>query len=449
MAKLKRLNRSDRAKYHAKLGNVVREISKSSGIIATKSGETFAINDSADAPISGLRIFGRTDQVKTTGANLFDVHNAEYIESKAYAEVSSDGTLKVASAVNGSYQSAKFTIYKPTIEETLWISFKARIGTNKTVPAARVRYENSTTGDSATVYTAPTLTKEWMQCGYKLPISAARLELYDSIIIQVYSNNSGTALSKDEAYVELKDIMISTSDVSYEPYTGLAPSPSPEYPQKMNVVQSGKMNLSIADESGHAYSSIIQIPFKMRGIPVPSGGNITDENGQQWICDEIDTKSKELIIRIGEAVSSSGDDWGANSIGSGVYYLGNVDVMKNTFAMCEEYRSVVYTNNTMETEDNIIAVKNYISIKDSRYASIKEWAAHIKAYPIKIQYVLAEPIRITLDDVYNLSTLQTYKPTTVVSNDAGAIVELSYYVDKKNYIDQKFAELQALALENK
>lgn len=591
MAKLKRLNRSDRAKYNAKFGDVVREISKSSGIISTKSGETFAINDSADAPISNLKIYGRTDQVKTTGANLFDVHSAEYIESKAYAEVSDDGTLKVAPAVNGSYQNAYFSIYKLTVPETIFISFKARMGTDKTVPLIRIRYKNSESGAMTTLYNVTNLTQEWGSYAYKLSITEPRLAEYDTIEIIAYSNNSSTTIPKDEAYVELKDIMISKSDVPYEPYTGLAPSPSPEYPQALKTIAEGgsvgahirgkqlfnpkwihnhsaggatvtnngdgsltvsgsgtliytfaktyvvsdeearkflkpgvlyckfdkitypymeiqvkvdgvklvsfsnreniaKRGIDISsafegnkkitlvvytgygttgstinpgtirpllwqdgdetyDEYREPKTATFPTPNGLLGIPVESGGNYTDVNGQQWICDEIDTDANELIVRIGEVESSSIGDWGTSTLSSSTYYLNNINAKKNTFAMCEEYRSVAYSRETLESDDKIVIVGNSVSIKDSRFVSKEEWGAHIKAHPIKIQYVLAEPIRIPLDDVYNLSTLQTYKPTTVVSNDAGAIVELSYYADKKNYIDQKFAELQALALENK
>lgn len=39
-------------------------------------------------------------------------------------------------------------------------------------------------------------------------------------------------------------------------------------------------------------------PTGLPGIPVTSGGNYTDENGQQWICDEVDFERGMKVLRI-------------------------------------------------------------------------------------------------------------------------------------------------------
>lgn len=39
-------------------------------------------------------------------------------------------------------------------------------------------------------------------------------------------------------------------------------------------------------------------PNGLPGIPVTSGGNYTDENGQQWICDEVDLERGMKVLRI-------------------------------------------------------------------------------------------------------------------------------------------------------
>ena len=191
--------------------------------------------------LEGENIEGTT--VTTSGANLFDVFNAEYIESKAYPEVSDDGTLKVTSSVNGSYQYLYFSIYKPTIPETIFISYKARMGTDKTVPLVRIRYKNSESGATTTLYGVTDLTQEWKSYAYKLSITEARLEEYDTIEIIAYSNNSSTAIPKDEAYVELKDIMISKFDLPYEPYEGETYTPDTDGKIEINSI-SPIMNIS-------------------------------------------------------------------------------------------------------------------------------------------------------------------------------------------------------------
>ena len=39
-------------------------------------------------------------------------------------------------------------------------------------------------------------------------------------------------------------------------------------------------------------------PTGLPGIPVASGGNYTDQNGQQWVCDEVDLKRGVKVQRI-------------------------------------------------------------------------------------------------------------------------------------------------------
>ena len=47
----------------------------------------------------------------------------------------------------------------------------------------------------------------------------------------------------------------------------------------------------------------IQTPNGLPGIPVDSGGNYTDEIGQQWICDEIDFKRGKYVERVGSVLA--------------------------------------------------------------------------------------------------------------------------------------------------
>ena len=64
-------------------------------------------------------------------------------------------------------------------------------------------------------------------------------------------------------------------------------------------------------------SLTLSTPNGLPGIPVKSGGNYTDEDGQQWVCDEIDFVRGKYIQRIGKTnfVETS---WIRNN--SGQYY---------------------------------------------------------------------------------------------------------------------------------
>lgn len=46
-------------------------------------------------------------------------------------------------------------------------------------------------------------------------------------------------------------------------------------------------------------------PNGLSGIPVTSGGNYTDQNGQQWICDEVDLEREVMVQRVDKAAFDS------------------------------------------------------------------------------------------------------------------------------------------------
>lgn len=52
---------------------------------------------------------------------------------------------------------------------------------------------------------------------------------------------------------------------------------------------------------------IVPTPNGLPGIPVSSGGNYTDEKGQQWVCDEVDFKKGVYVQRIGKKTITSKD----------------------------------------------------------------------------------------------------------------------------------------------
>ena len=51
---------------------------------------------------------------------------------------------------------------------------------------------------------------------------------------------------------------------------------------------SGTIVLTLGDGDGKTQTLTLPTPNGLPGIPVTSGGNYIDQNGQQWICDEVD-----------------------------------------------------------------------------------------------------------------------------------------------------------------
>lgn len=180
-----------------------------------------------------------------------------------------------------------------------------------------------------------------------------------------------------------------------------------------------------------AQTLIVPTPNGLPGIPVSSGGNYTDEKGQQWVADEIDLAKGERVERIGKTV---------------------VDGEKVKFVASS---NSVYWNLPFKTSPGIISG----SPCTSRYfADGKFWANNsydfvwttpgkMKPYfdtseelnafcvqknsegnPLTIYYCIETPIRTPLspETIAAYKALRTYSPTTTVINDAGAGMSVGY-----------------------
>ena len=76
--------------------------------------------------------------------------------------------------------------------------------------------------------------------------------------------------------------LASIMDDTYEPYYS---NPNPDCPVPIESIGDGG-SLMVTTQDGTVIN-IADIGIEGYGIPVSSGGNYTDSNGQQWICDEL------------------------------------------------------------------------------------------------------------------------------------------------------------------
>ena len=67
----------------------------------------------------------------------------------------------------------------------------------------------------------------------------------------------------------------------------------------------------------------------------------------------------------------------------------------------------------------------------------------LETTPLHCLVKLNTPIErdLTPEEIAAYKALRTYSPTTVITNDAGAGMEVAYVADTKAYIDKKFKEL--------
>lgn len=200
------------------------------------------------------------------------------------------------------------------------------------------------------------------------------------------------------------------------------------------------LRLTVVDSEWDSYKEeqTLVLNRTLPGIPVKSGGNYTDVNGLQWICDEIDFERGVYIQRItskvldGEtvrpyqAVHSNGQTYCAIYPGDCIY---TSPVMSNRYAS-----NVV---NWSDLDNSLYGTGGAVVINDSRFTSVEEIVSILQTELPEIYYVLATPIETPLTDeeLFNFSQLHSNHPTTTVLNDSGVKMEVSYNADTKAYFN--------------
>lgn len=193
----------------------------------------------------------------------------------------------------------------------------------------------------------------------------------------------------------------------------------------------------------------LQTPNGLPGVPVSKDGNYTDSNGQQWICDEIDLGRGKYVQRIGH--NANVNDW--------VRMPGNPDIESTTsrFALNIEnidnymYSPCICNRLSYAKVDSYGTEGTYTTINEpgskrifARIEGITSLEDFRAAMPdLEVIWLLETPIETDLpaEEIAAYKALRTYGPTTVITNDAGAGMEVTYVADTKAYIDKKFKEL--------
>ena len=177
------------------------------------------------------------------------------------------------------------------------------------------------------------------------------------------------------------------------------------------------------------------------GVPVTSGGNYTDSNGQQWICDEIDYARGVYVQRVGLVSKKiSLYNLAAMPIQNGLFQVLDFKVKPFSPVMSNLFKEG-YTQNVNHTISTNRGNNDYAYFYYSEYTTTEELISAKGEDTLTITYVLEAPIETPLseEELAAYAALHTYKDHTTVSNDAGAWMELEYVMDAKKYIDGLFA----------
>lgn len=393
-------------------GNVVPgEVASGGGdgiaIINTMSGESpLVIPDSAERVNKGLELGGKTEQVQTTGKNLFDSNIAKNKEN--YKEVTIAGSVIYAIELS----------LKPNTKYAFQCVIKS-VTTTMNVGNSTIRYVVSD-GQKRVI-----MTNE------------------DGKLYIGFSGNVDSEIGK--IGVSIVDIQVEEGDTqtAYEPYTGGKPSPSQEYQQKIKNV--GKWN-----EAKQKYEVDVKITNaeqnwnKEQSLTLTSDRPIT-----KW--DRLVEQGGEYGWLYGSVIATIDETTGISLYTSGElkgFYANvkNIDP-KEKIGYCDK----LYSRKMLNGEPCILfgmANNSFLytlNTRDFYGETVSEIREKLKEYPLNIvgKSASTEFVPLPQEEQNAIRALKTYYPTTVITVDGGELdpdIKVTYTADTKNYIDNKFGK---------
>lgn len=175
-------------------------------------------------------------------------------------------------------------------------------------------------------------------------------------------------------------------------------------------------------------SMSVTTPNGLPGIPVSSRGNYTDENGQQWICDEIDFGRGVYVKRV----------YTVDVDGVNVYfsqYATFCNMSLRMLPMCKyagNSGQQTFAKSTFTSEEwKFNEANRFLYILKGDYAEILNESC--KKHHGEVIYALATPIETPLTDaeIAAYKSLRTYRGTTIVEAEDKVGISVTYKCNTK------------------
>ena len=203
----------------------------------------------------------------------------------------------------------------------------------------------------------------------------------------------------------------------------------------------GSVAVTLSGWKGKTQTLTLPTPTGLPGIPVTSGGNYTDQSGQQWVCDEVDLERGVKVQRVNrlklDALSWRYELTPTNKADTFISDVpASQDGTTRGHSLCQYavFDGVAYDIEMKE------ACRCYVWVKSvtlqfkagSGVNSVDAFSEWLKARPdASIFYCLATPIEtpLTPAEIAAYKTITAYGPDTVVQASDGAGVRLEYQRD--------------------
>lgn len=234
---------------------------------------------------------------------------------------------------------------------------------------------------------------------------------------------------------------VSVSDAFSAPLCGLTVygkstqdgTPSPDNPVPIvSAGDGGTILVTVGDGADERQTITLQTPNGLRGIPVASGGSYTDENGQKWICDEVDLErgiykkrvsATVLTVDMIQTLSANHNDY-CIVIKSPIDYKYTEGI--RVVLMSNRFRYEKQIKNKGVIFGYGIQIRLYVDPNEiETLDAAKEF---LEKNQTEIMYEVNEPVEtpLTPAELAAYKALTTYAPNTVVQAEDGAGLKLDY-----------------------
>lgn len=220
-------------------------------------------------------------------------------------------------------------------------------------------------------------------------------------------------------------------------------TPTPDAPVPIvSAGDGGSVMVTLSDGNGKTQTLTLPTTNGLPGIPAAYGGNYTDQNGQQWVCDEVDPKKGVYVQRIGKRTITPKDIFAKSGLSTddvNYFALNNFSVHvgqtgKKNVLMSNYF--VAGTNQFFKETGKIFlggvsGDKIYFSVDAQKYPdaeTFKQWAVE---NGLMFLYQLTDMVETHLiaGGLAAYKALTAYAPDSVVQASDGAGVKLEYQRD--------------------
>ena len=204
-------------------------------------------------------------------------------------------------------------------------------------------------------------------------------------------------------------------------------------------------------------SLTLATPNGLPGVPVSKDGNYTDENGQQYICDEVDLGREKYVQRVKDFIFNDKTNFSIDTsakhensilVDIKIEDASNRSTLSGNPLLCDKLKACredIFV--TDEVSCGYTSGANFLRVRLPISAGTTNEGVknYLTDKSFKILYILATPIErdLTPEELAAYSSLHTNCPTTVITNDAGAHMEVSYVADTGTYIRNMEERLNA------